>query len=199
MQKREDTKERIMEEEPIGDIFGDSRRWLFAIIVLLVLLGAIGGYYFHALKNVRMEGMDITDISIGDGAGIMLEGDMQLHNPSALPLDIEEIDYDITLEGKHIGSGRIHGDRIPSGRRATMLFEQSIDLAESVTDAVALAGKDRIIVMMRGTITMSFLGVRMKLPFREEQDIRPLIESKLKSTTAWQREVVDDVVGRAFS
>lgn len=198
MPKEENRKEHIMDEEPIDFFLGDPRKWLVAITVLLALLGAIGGYYIHALKSVRMEGMSITEINTDNEETIALQGEIRLYNPSALPLDIEGIDYEITIEERLVGAGKIYGDRIPAGKRATMLFEQDIGLSRSVSEEILLADKDWASVMMRGTITMVFLGVRIKLPFREEQDIKPLIESKITAIAARHKETAKNIVGRTL-
>ncbi len=198
MPKEESRKEHIMDDEPLDYFLGDSRKWIVIIIVLLVLLGIIMGYYIHALKSVRMESMGITEIKIDEGKDIVaLDGEMRLYNPSALPLDIEGISYDITIDDMLIGSGRIYGDRIPSGRETTMRFEQDINLFEAVPDVITRADENRVAVMMRGTITMVFLGVHVKLPFREEQDITPLIESQITAITTRQKDAVEDIISRS--
>lgn len=182
-----------MDDEIVDSVFGDSRKWIAAIVVLLVFLGVIGTYYIYALKSIRMESIRITDVNMDDGENvIMLDGEIQLYNPSILPLDIDGIEYTVSIDENPLDPGNIHASRIPPKQRITMPFKQNTGLFES--DMITLADKGRVAVMVHGTIIMAFLGMRVQLPFREEHDLRPLIESEITAIAARRQRTAQSAI-----
>lgn len=185
-----------MEDAPIWEHSSNSKVWIFGILVLLFLLGSLGAYYFHTLKSVRLESMDVNEVQItDDDSGIVLKGVIRIFNPSALPLQISGVTYDIILDNSIIGSGTINPTRIPKNKMATMPFVQSIEVISTINEMIALVGKDTIPITIKGEVSMSFIGIIIKVPFREQRDIKPLLEAKLNAIIVRQKEAAVAIVG----
>lgn len=185
-----------MEDAPVWEPSSNSKVWIFGIIVLIFLLGSLAVFYFHALKSVRLESMDVDEVQIADdNSGVVLKGAIRIFNPSALPLQISSVTYDIILDNSIIGSGIIDPIRIPKNKRVTMPFVQSIEVISTINEMIALVGKDTIPITIKGEVSMSFVGITIKVPFREQRDIKPLLTAKLNEIITRKKRGGAAIVG----
>lgn len=147
---------------------------LLAVLFLAVIYPAM---YLSALNMVDVEDVTFSELKIS-GKGVMFVGTIILDNPGAVAVTVDEITYRVILEStdEQLGSGTITGARIPSGKTATLLFENTLDWKPNLATAQKLLAKDILLIRIEGDASAKFLSMTFTKPFAFTTDIHSYLQ-----------------------
>ncbi|MEM6722568.1 MAG: LEA type 2 family protein [Bacteroidota bacterium] len=136
---------------------------------------------FQSMQNVRFK-----TVQVDDGFGITLSGDAILHNPNAVGVKIDNMDFDVFADGKKM-------TRIRQELSASMKANQDFSLPlefdiplKAVADQIKkpdnlleFAKKMEIPIQVDGHIGVSIAGKTLKIPVDYEEPYQISIRTLL--------------------
>lgn len=91
---------------------------LTALLILAILGGILVGIGW-GIQDTRVSAYTITGVNLDDG--LVIEGVLEMHNPSRLPLPIERIPYTVSSDGGVLANGEADGFLLSPGYSETNL------------------------------------------------------------------------------
>ncbi len=112
-----------------------GRRRLALLIVVLVALSMAGyAYYVYNeyrkidIGSIAITGMEFKRPAAGSGGlgALRVKFSIEVVNPGRMGVEVDRIDYEVSVEGLDIGSGTLESVSVPAGSNVTL--EISIDV-----------------------------------------------------------------------
>lgn len=177
------------------------RKKLIAFLVLVVVLGGFGGFYYvqglaQAYRGVEFNVKD-AEISLkGDHAELYLT--VSLHNPSSMDLDIPPVDFEVSFNNHHLCHGILDPTHLPAGGIETSELTLSFSYSDLTPDVVDFLVSR---LMEGGTVELDVDGaaharlyfIPIDLAFHRKVDVGTRFEKPVvKSITHSWGTVSDD-------
>ncbi len=139
-----------------------GRRRLVLLLALLVAI-SIAGYTYYVYSEYRkvgigsiaITGMEFRRPAAGTGGlgALRVKFSIEVVNPGRIDVEIDRIDYDVSVEGLNIGSGTLEDVSVPAGSNATLGVSIDVPLDKAlvlIPRIMAEPGKP-LNVVVRGT------------------------------------------------
>ncbi len=149
---------------------------LFAMVVLVAL--SIGYYAaVQEVKNVSVEGFEVTSLSDLSVQSFTINGDLYIKNPSFFAIPVPTITYAVVLDttGETISYGALPALTLESSAITTVPFAHTVAWVPTINLVLQLVTQERVFASVQGTVVIDFLGVHYDLPFERRVDIKPYV------------------------
>lgn len=141
-----------------------------AAIVLVLLL--FGIYYVISLKSIRITGGGVTSVNNITAGGAVIEGYVEVYNPSYINIRFESADLTIKSKANNLtlGSGTIKGMVIEAKKSTRIQFRQELKSEKLMAAAGDVLRTGRFVVSAEGHVHVSrFFNI--SVPFSFEYDV----------------------------
>jgi len=173
---------------------------LIKIIIIAFILIVIGaGVFLYSARDVEIVSAEIDGISGISLSGLTMEGGLEVYNGGFLPVRLDRVDYNITIEGIDgvIGDGELIGGVIAADETKEFPFEIRLSWVPSVETALQMLEADYTYANVEGVAHIIEMKGLMKidLPFSAKVNLEGYIEQFIPSIPEVVPEgIVEDVV-----
>ena len=165
--------------------------------IVLLLLAIFPLYQLYALNNTKVQSFMIEKVSMDKSLLFVIDGEIVVANPSAIPVTIKQIDYTGIIENEAVFNGTLKGQTVPAGGNVSFQFSQEIDWVPDSDTAVAIVSGKSITLTIHVKPQASYLYLftltgkkeinieisKLLKPYIEKQiaNVNKLLTSLLKS------------------
>lgn len=158
-----------------------SAKWLATIIILIVILGGSGVFILSSLKtpevsveSVSIKGFESIDlIIVAVPTEAIFSVVLEVYNPNFLGATVTDVEYDLYVNGVHIGKGLLpHPVSIHANDRTNVETEISVSLFSSIQAVVTAVQQKSATAKVVGDVYIKVpVKGAIRVPFSEEQKI----------------------------
>ena len=150
------------------------KQLLIGAVVIILLLGGLLWYLSQGIEDVSLERVSLEGISEITTESLTIQGSLYLHNPSNLPVPVDNITYDVLIGDaqEKIGTGVIQGFLLAPQTTTQTMLDQEIFYESTTRAAINLLRGDADTITVQGTIYVDLEVHTQKISFEEQTSIQ---------------------------